>query len=237
MLTGTEAFTEHPSSWWSFLSNKTLPFSSFLVNGFTFFFLYNTVSSLSMVLNYSIAINGTSESENPYFPFDNPLPKGAKTAAHVPLLLLTLVGNVIVIHIIRRNPTLRSTVDLLIVNMCVSDVFISFLALPSRIKEIYVDTEWIGGDLGSILCKLVHFAMDVTTAVSILSNCLSLQSRGLILCCCLPHKNNTYYIFKKSLNCCPYLGIASTKLLCLFLHLFQPRNWNQDTLFCKMVPR
>ena len=119
--------------------------------------------------NHSIAINDTFGSKFPHFPFDTPLAKGAKTTAYIVLLLLTLFGNVMVIHIIRRNPTLRSTVDLLIVNMCISDLLIPLFAIPYRIREIYVGNEWIDGDLGSILCKLVTFAMDVTTAVSILS--------------------------------------------------------------------
>ena len=119
--------------------------------------------------NHSTDMNHTSVSEMPHFPFDNPLTKGAETTAYVVLLLLTLVGNVLVIHIIRRNPTLRSTVDLLIVNMCISDLLIPLFAIPYRIRETYVGAEWIGGDLGSILCKLVPFAMAVTTIVSILS--------------------------------------------------------------------
>ena len=119
--------------------------------------------------NHSIAIKDISGSEYHYFPLGTPLTKGAKTAAFVVLILLTFVGNVFVIHIIRRNSTLRSTVDILVVNMCISDIFIPFFTIPYRIREIYVGSEWIGGDLGSVLCKLVPFAMDVTTAVSILT--------------------------------------------------------------------
>ena len=141
------------------------------------FSVNDTTGSQSMTLrmlnisatNHSIAINDTFGSKFPHFPFDTPLAKGAKTTAYIVLLLLTLFGNVMVIHIIRRNPTLRSTVDLLIVNMCISDLLIPLFAIPYRIREIYVGNEWIDGDLGSILCKLVPFAMDVTTAVSILS--------------------------------------------------------------------
>ena len=121
------------------------------------FSVNDTTGSPSMALrmlnisatNHSTDMNHTSVSEMPHFPFDNPLTKGAETTAYVVLLLLTLVGNVLVIHIIRRNPTLGSTVDLLIVNMCISDLLIPLFAIPYRIRETYVGAKWIGGDLQS----------------------------------------------------------------------------------------
>ena len=119
--------------------------------------------------NYFIVINDTSGSEDPHCPLDTPLTRGAKTAAYVKQLLMTVLGNVLVIHIIRCNTTLRSTSDLLILNMCVSDLLIPFVAIPNRIKMIYVGAQWIGGGLGFILCKLVPFVTNVTTTVSILS--------------------------------------------------------------------
>ena len=119
--------------------------------------------------NHSITINDTSGSDDPYCPVDTPLTRGTKAAACVVLLLFTFISNVLVIHIIRRNPTLRSTLDLLIVNMCVSNLFIPLFTIPYRIKIIYVGAQWIGGDLGSLLCKLVPFVRNVNTTVSILS--------------------------------------------------------------------
>ena len=53
--------------------------------------------------------------------------------------------------------------------MCVSDPFIPLFAIPYRIIQNFVGVEWFSGDLGSIICKLVPFTMDLITAVSILS--------------------------------------------------------------------
>ena len=128
-----------------------------------------TMLNISITNYSSIAFNDTTGPWRYYSPLDTPLARGARTAAYAILLLLEFVGNVLVIHITRRNPTLRSTVDLLIVNMCVSDLFIPLFAIPYRLKIIYLGDEWIGGDLGSILCKLVPFVIDVSTVVSILS--------------------------------------------------------------------
>ena len=123
-------------------------YSKFFVN----FYSFSADGSLCMAFtmpknsSFTLYIHATNDSftaltdiagpgQN-YWPLETPLARGARTAAYVILLLLVFLGNVLVIHIIRRNATLRSTVDLLIVNMCVSDLFIPIFALPYQVKII-----------------------------------------------------------------------------------------------------
>ena len=177
-------------------------------------------------IDVPIDINDTSGSRKPYCPLDTPLTRGAKTAAYVILLLLTFVGNVLVVHIIRRNPTLLSSVDLLILNMCVSDLFIPLLAIPYRIKEIYVGNEWIGGDLGFILCKLVLFFGDLTTAVSILSMlAIAIERFRAVV---YPTKP-TLFTISRCYRAIIVIWVLSAITYCVFFHTISTREAETKT--------
>ena len=71
--------------------------------------------------------NGTSPVSQRYCSGASPLTIGLMTASFIMMGLLSLVGNVLIINVIRKNKLLRSRVDLLIVNMCVSDLCIPLL--------------------------------------------------------------------------------------------------------------
>ena len=88
------------------------------------------------------------------------------TAVQSVILLMSL-GNVLVIQIIRQSPQLRSAVDLFIVNTSIADLFIPVFSIPYVLKGMHSGKVWLDGNLGTILCKLVPFAMDVSTTVSI----------------------------------------------------------------------
>ena len=85
------------------------------------------------------------------------------------LLLSSFIGNCFVIVAVYRNRGLRTTVNVLIVNMSLSDLTVPIVALPLRIKMLYLGQEWLSGILGVILCKLASFVRDVSFAVSILT--------------------------------------------------------------------
>ena len=96
--------------------------------------------------------------------------KTTKTIAWGTLLLLSFLGNVLVIAVVQRSRDLkRATVNLFIINMSASDLIIPFISIPYNIKQIYVGFMWFDGEIGSILCKLVPLAIDVSTTVSILT--------------------------------------------------------------------
>ena len=96
---------------------------------------------------------------------------GAKIFCYCVLLLLSVLGNSLLIVIIKKNKRMQKLTNYLIANMAVSDILITVLAVPRQITEILLGPQrWlIGGLLGSALCKSLSFFQDISTAVSILS--------------------------------------------------------------------
>ena len=102
---------------------------------------------------------------------DNSKIKALKIVAYSLVLIISLFGNAVVITTVVRNKHLRTTVNYLIANMAASDLLVSACAVPVKLCEIVVGPRrWlIDGIAGLILCKLVYFFQDISTAVSIQS--------------------------------------------------------------------
>lgn len=97
--------------------------------------------------------------------------KSWKTFAYSFIAFGSLLGNSLVILVIFKNRSMRSTINFFIVNMSASDILFTVFVIPRLITELHsVPYRWfIGGTVGSFLCKVDYFIQDVSTAVSILS--------------------------------------------------------------------
>ncbi|XP_078357136.1 QRFP-like peptide receptor [Oculina patagonica] len=102
---------------------------------------------------------------------DETTSKAIQTTAYCVVLLLSLVGNTLIILVVYQNPRMWTASNYLIVNMAASDLLLPFFAVPRMIVEVLVGRErWlIGGTAGLTLCKLAYFFQDVSTAVSVQS--------------------------------------------------------------------
>lgn len=94
-----------------------------------------------------------------------------KTVAYSSLLLIIIVGNSLVAAVTCRNQKLQTTVHFLILNMAVSDIFVSLFGLPIQIKHIYFHQgRWlVSGLFGTITCKTLPFFIDLSRIVSLLT--------------------------------------------------------------------
>jgi len=95
-----------------------------------------------------------------------------QTFVHCLLLVVAVVGNLLVIIVVSKTSEIKSTVNYFILNMAVSDLLFSVVAIPRTIKELFSDpvkTWYFDGVFGSITCKLSYFTQDVCTAVSVLT--------------------------------------------------------------------
>lgn len=97
--------------------------------------------------------------------------KVLKTLCYCVIMLMSLVGNTLVVTIIYRNKRMRTTTNKLIANMAISDLLFPLFAVPRETAQILIGkSRWlVGGVGGGILCKIVNFSQDISTAVSILS--------------------------------------------------------------------
>ena len=89
-----------------------------------------------------------------------------KTLAYCVIILLSLVGNSIVIITVWRNMSMRSVTNLFIANLAASDLLITFLGMPNMITQLYLGLRWI---FGAVICKIVVFFQSVSVASSILT--------------------------------------------------------------------
>ena len=94
-----------------------------------------------------------------------------KALAYFIILIVSLVGNLLVLLITYKNRQLRKTISFFVFNMAVSDLFNPLTIMPIQIVQIIsgsdswkVDRPWM---LGNILCKLSYFLPDVSLVVSI----------------------------------------------------------------------
>ena len=87
------------------------------------------------------------------------------------ILLSSLVGNALIITIVRKRTELRNTINYFIVNMAVSDFVYPLTVIPVQLTQIATSSmQWrITGTVGLIFCKLTKFLEDVSITVSIQS--------------------------------------------------------------------
>ena len=97
--------------------------------------------------------------------------KGVKILCYCVLLLMSVIGNTLLVAIIKTNKRLQTITNYLIANVAASDIINTLLVVPRKITEILLGPRsWlVSGLLGSILCKSISFLQDITTAVSIIS--------------------------------------------------------------------
>ena len=84
---------------------------------------------------------------------------------------VALVGNLLVLIVIKRNPSTRPNIIFFIVNMAASDLLLPIVGLPFHLMNILLGPArfLIGGPLGEVLCKLVRFMAYISLSVSIQS--------------------------------------------------------------------
>ena len=99
---------------------------------------------------------------------NSPAENISSVCAYSLILLLSFFGNVLIIIIIFKYRDLRKTTNYFIVNMAVSDLIFALVVFPFQITGLMTaSSHWpVRGILGSLFCKLFHFANPVSIQVS-----------------------------------------------------------------------
>ena len=87
------------------------------------------------------------------------------------ILVISLVGNTMIMAIVYKRKDLQNTVNFFIVNMAVSDLIFTVVNTPIVLKnEVTSSFAWVaGGMIGLVLCKLKFFFQHVSLTVSVQS--------------------------------------------------------------------
>ena len=91
------------------------------------------------------------------------------TVAYSFILVVSLVGNFLIVLIVYKTPTLRKPINMLIANMAISDLLFPIILFPVRLVDVQVGSWLIGGNLGQALCKLHFFGTYISSLVSVQS--------------------------------------------------------------------
>ena len=101
----------------------------------------------------------------------SPLQTIAFTVLYCVTILLSLIGNVLLIFIVTRKADVRTLTSFLFVNMAVADLLVTLIAMPVSVEWLYTDgiQKWLPGILGHVTCTLVYYSSYVALAASIFS--------------------------------------------------------------------
>ncbi|XP_022791915.1 neuropeptide FF receptor 1-like isoform X2 [Stylophora pistillata] len=139
------------------------------------------------------------------------------TFAYVIIFIVSLVGNALMIYVIHKTPRLRTTTNLLVANMAVADLLITFFAMPSSVMYLYLQHLWLSGVIGDITCKVVQYGLTLSIAASILTHVLIAIDR--FICVVLPFKRVEF--FKKIRTSYALTWFASLVLMSPYLIVYE----------------
>lgn len=97
-----------------------------------------------------------------------PVSRDLQVALYSLLLLLSAVGNCLIVFVVIRNKRMHTVANYLICNMSVADLLITFLPLVWEVIKLthYPNGEW---PMGQFMCTYVHMVIYLSVACSILS--------------------------------------------------------------------
>ncbi|XP_022785702.1 neuropeptide SIFamide receptor-like [Stylophora pistillata] len=83
--------------------------------------------------------------------------------------LMSAIGNSLVICIIAKQQSIKTSTNYLIMNLAVCDILTTVFMTPNAIKRIFLEGKWFGGVMGSVTCKMVQYGNSVTLYCSLLN--------------------------------------------------------------------
>ena len=84
---------------------------------------------------------------------------------YVITFLVSLVGNSVIIHIVRKDNSMKTTTNYLIVNQACADILVTTMELLNDITY-YFEDKWFEGIIGIITCKLLRASPFILSAFS-----------------------------------------------------------------------
>ena len=91
------------------------------------------------------------------------------TTAYGFIFSLALSANIVLIFIVLKRPTMRTTINYLFANMAAANLLVAVFIIPYAVRYLFAADLWFPGMVGQISCRLIHFAYAVSIMASILS--------------------------------------------------------------------
>ena len=97
------------------------------------------------------------------------------TVMYIITMLVSVLGNILLLYIVWKKPDVRSLTSFMFVNMAVADLLVTLVVMPYTISNFYTHGVWpMTGRFGEITCKAVLYVAFFTISASIL--CLAFMA-------------------------------------------------------------
>ncbi|XP_078370444.1 QRFP-like peptide receptor [Oculina patagonica] len=143
-------------------------------------------------------------------------------------MLVSLVGNTLLIYIVWTKPAARSLTSFMFVNMAVADLLVTLVVMPYAIAHFNTGGKWLlGGVIGEITCKVVLSSALVTITASIL--CLTFMAIDKFYAVVYPFRRHLWFRKPKLLT--PLIWILSMALMSV-APVLVVQDLNYQTPYC-----
>ena len=77
------------------------------------------------------------------------------TVFYILIFVVGVVGNILVIVVVTCSRSMKTSVNLYLVNLCVADILVILVCMPTALTDIYAKDAW---HFGKVMCKS-HFKL------------------------------------------------------------------------------
>lgn len=91
------------------------------------------------------------------------------TAAYIVIFTVALSANILLIFIILKRPTMKTTINYLFANMTAANLLAAVFIMPYAVRYLFAADTWFGGVVGQISCRFINLVFAVSITVSVLS--------------------------------------------------------------------
>lgn len=95
--------------------------------------------------------------------------RDGKIAGYSLILIISLLGNFLVILVVYKNRNMRKTINFFIVNMAASDLIIPLVVMPMQICRVVYGHWMEATPARDVLCKITYFLSELPGLVSVLT--------------------------------------------------------------------
>ena len=82
------------------------------------------------------------------------------TVLYVITMVVSLIGNALLIYIVWKKPEVRSLTSFMFVNMAVADLLVTLVVIPYTISDFYTMGVWpLTGLIGEITCNWFYSSL------------------------------------------------------------------------------
>lgn len=151
-----------------------------------FYYVENNMNSTTnAITNESLPEDQESELYEgcPPIEKETALENVVKITVYVLIIATSFVGNILIISVTRRTRSMQKVAFNFVVNMAIADLCTTIINMPESLAvEVLDSDEWIAGDVGIVICKLLPFCQEVCAFCSILSLLAIALDRFFAIC-------------------------------------------------------